>query len=127
VATSSEQNQHRGISALTLSTRHMNRAIAFYKDLGFRLAFRADDGSFATLWAGPTALNITTETDREPTGFWGRGIFEVANVDTFHARCLGAGHEPDFAPRDAPWGERYFHIKDVDGHEISFMTPLEKL
>ena len=26
-----------------------------------------------------------------------------------------AGLTPDFAPRDAPWGERYFHIRDPDG------------
>jgi uncharacterized glyoxalase superfamily protein PhnB len=24
------------------------------------------------------------------------------------------------APADAIWGERYFHITDPDGHEISF-------
>jgi uncharacterized glyoxalase superfamily protein PhnB len=23
-------------------------------------------------------------------------------------------------PRDGSWGERYFHIKDPDGHELSF-------
>ena len=24
------------------------------------------------------------------------------------------------APADAPWGERYFHVLDPDGHELSF-------
>jgi uncharacterized glyoxalase superfamily protein PhnB len=24
------------------------------------------------------------------------------------------------APTDAPWGERYFHLRDPDGHELSF-------
>ncbi|MGH8701888.1 MAG: VOC family protein, partial [Burkholderiales bacterium] len=27
-------------------------------------------------------------------------------------------------PADAPWGERYFHISDPDGHELSFARPL---
>ena len=27
-------------------------------------------------------------------------------------------------PRDAEWGERYFHILDPDGHELSFARPL---
>jgi len=25
-----------------------------------------------------------------------------------------------FRPRDASWGERYFHMPDPDGHELSF-------
>jgi uncharacterized glyoxalase superfamily protein PhnB len=28
------------------------------------------------------------------------------------------------APSDAPWGERYFHVTDPDGHELSFARPL---
>ena len=41
-----------------------------------------------------------------------------------HARVVGAGHAPEFAPRDAAWGERYFHVRDPDGHELSFARPL---
>ncbi|MEC7657646.1 MAG: VOC family protein, partial [Pseudomonadota bacterium] len=26
---------------------------------------------------------------------------------------------------DASWGERYFHITDPDGHELSFAHPLD--
>jgi hypothetical protein len=28
------------------------------------------------------------------------------------------------APRDAEWGERFFHLIDPDGHELSFARPL---
>jgi hypothetical protein len=31
-----------------------------------------------------------------------------------------AGYRPDTAPRDAEWGERFFHLTDPDGHELSF-------
>jgi uncharacterized glyoxalase superfamily protein PhnB len=27
-------------------------------------------------------------------------------------------------PRDAEWGERFFHLTDPDGHELSFAWPL---
>ena len=30
---------------------------------------------------------------------------------------------PDSAPRDAEWGERFFHITDPDGHQLSFAWP----
>ena len=41
-------------------------------------------------------------------------------------RALAAGYSPDTAPRDAEWGERYFHITDPDGHELSFARPLKR-
>ena len=55
---------------------------------------------------------------------WGRAIFYVSDVDAMHARVEAVGYTPDFAPRDAPWGERFFHVTDPDGHEISFAKPL---
>ena len=29
-------------------------------------------------------------------------------------------------PRDGEWGERYFHLRDPDGHELSFAMPITK-
>ena len=57
-------------------------------------------------------------------GIWGRAIFWVDDVDALHARAVAAGLTPAMAPADAPWGERYFHILDPDGHELSFARPL---
>ena len=51
-------------------------------------------------------------------------IFFVDDVDAFHARAIAAGYRPATAPADAPWGERYFHIRDPDGHELSFARPI---
>jgi len=33
------------------------------------------------------------------------------------------GFHPE-SPQDASWGERYFHMPDPDGHELSFAHPL---
>jgi uncharacterized glyoxalase superfamily protein PhnB len=41
-----------------------------------------------------------------------------------YRKALAAGLTPEFEPADAPWGERYFHIVDPDGHELSFAKPL---
>jgi hypothetical protein len=27
---------------------------------------------------------------------------------------------------DAPWGERYFHIREPDGYQLSFAKPIKK-
>jgi catechol 2,3-dioxygenase-like lactoylglutathione lyase family enzyme len=56
--------------------------------------------------------------------WWGRVIFYVADVDALYDRALAAGYQPATAPRDAEWGERFFHLIDPDGHELSFARPL---
>jgi hypothetical protein len=29
-------------------------------------------------------------------------------------------------PKDATWGERYFHVREPDGYQLSFATPIKK-
>jgi uncharacterized glyoxalase superfamily protein PhnB len=41
-----------------------------------------------------------------------RVIFYVTDVDAFYARAA----EPNFVPPDAPYGERYSHLRDPDGY-----------
>ncbi len=43
---------------------------------------------------------------------------------TLPAQALDHGIRPDTTRRDAEWGERYFHVTDPDGHELSFARPL---
>ena len=57
---------------------------------------------------------------------WGRVIFYVEDVDAVDRQAIDAGHHPSFVPTDAPWGERYFHIRDPHGHELSFARPLAR-
>jgi uncharacterized glyoxalase superfamily protein PhnB len=51
-------------------------------------------------------------------------IFYHYDVDALHARVVAAGYRPDTAPGHAEWGERFFHLTDPDGHELSFAWPL---
>jgi uncharacterized glyoxalase superfamily protein PhnB len=51
-------------------------------------------------------------------------IFYVADVDAFWTYLRGKGFHPE-SPRDASWGERYFHTSDPEGHELSFARPLQ--
>ena len=47
-------------------------------------------------------------------------IFYASDVDGMYRHAVAQGLQPQFAPRDAEWGEHYFHITDPDGHELSF-------
>jgi uncharacterized glyoxalase superfamily protein PhnB len=53
-------------------------------------------------------------------------IFHVDDVDAHYRRLTGFGLTTTTQPVDAPWGERYFHIDDPDGHELSFARPLRR-
>lgn len=112
------------ISAVTLATHDMTKAVRFYVALGFPLRYGGEGASFTSFSAGNACLNLTTEGSEREWSWWGRVIFYVSDVDTFHHRACAAGLLPDFSPRDATWGERYFHISDPDRHELSFATPL---
>ena len=110
----------RSINAITLAVSDMGRSVGFYETIGFRLEYLSP--SFATFRIGEQALNLTGEA--EPAGFWGRVIFYVDDVDLMHAKAVEAGLQPAAAPADATWGERYFHLDDPDGHQLSFARPL---
>lgn len=114
----------RSISAITLATHDMARAVAFYRSIGFDLKYGGEHAEFTSFFAGTGFLNLILQPTETVWSWWGRVIFHVDDVDAVHARCVAAGHAPDFAPRDASWGERYFHISDPDGHELSFAKPL---
>jgi uncharacterized glyoxalase superfamily protein PhnB len=112
------------ISAITLATHDMRRAVRFYIALGFELIYGGEDTSFASFRAGSGYLNLTVQHDDRHWAWWGRAIFYVTDVDAMHARVVAAAYEPDTSPQDAAWGERYFHVTDPDGHELSFARPL---
>jgi hypothetical protein len=56
--------------------------------------------------------------------FCGLSIIYHFDVDILYATVIAASYRPDTAPRDAEWGERFFHLTHPDGHEPSFAWPL---
>ena len=114
------------ISAVTLVTTDMARAVRFYEALGFRRTYGGPQASFTSFAVGGNYLNLTAKTTATPLSAWGRVIFHVSDVDAFYNRAIGVGLSPQFAPRNAEWGERFFHLSDPDGHELSFARPLPR-
>jgi len=114
----------QSLNAITLATHDMAKAVTFYQALGFDLDYGGPGETFTSFRAGECHLNLIAATEDQPVSWWGRAIFYVDDVDAMHRAIVAAGLTPDFDPRDAPWGERYFHITDPDGHEISFAKPI---
>jgi catechol 2,3-dioxygenase-like lactoylglutathione lyase family enzyme len=113
-----------GLSAITLATRDMGPAVRFYRTLGFEMLYGGEAAAFTSFRAGPNFLNLIAAPAEGCRPWWGRAIFYVSDVDALYDRTLGAGFSPQGPPRDAPWGERYFHLVDPDGHELSFAKKL---
>jgi len=115
-----------GISAVTLGTHDMLRAVRFYRALGFDVLHGGEESSFTSFRAGTGYLNLIAQPEQRSWSWWGRVIFYVTDVDALHDRASAAGCQPSTVPRDAEWGERYFHLTDLDGHELSFARPLRR-
>jgi catechol 2,3-dioxygenase-like lactoylglutathione lyase family enzyme len=113
------------ISAITLVTADMDKAVTFYEALGFHLLYGGHDAPFTSFRVGSGFLNLQLDPGSAPgAALWGRVVLWVDDVDAMYERAISAGFHPDTSPADATWGERYFHIHDPSGHELSFARPL---
>ena len=72
----------------------------------------------------PTTSIFIAQPAERNWSWWGRVIFYHSDVNSLHASVVAAGYRPDTAPRNGEWGERFFHLTDPDGHELSFAWPL---
>ncbi len=127
------------ISAVTLLVNDMNKSYRFYSKIpGFTLTYSSKN--FITFALGEydgklTHLNLESANqdillDNKLKDF-GRIIFHTDNVDALYHYFKN----DDFVskliiieskPEDAKWGERYFHLRDPDGYQISFAQLLRE-
>jgi catechol 2,3-dioxygenase-like lactoylglutathione lyase family enzyme len=114
----------RLISAVTLATSDMARAVRFYEALGFSMAYGGEASAFTSFRVGTGHLNLTTGDGPRTSRGWARIILYVDDVDAMYAHVVAQGFAPEAPPHDAAWGERYFHVTDPDGYSLSFAQPL---
>lgn len=112
------------VSAVTLATHDMGAAVRFYRALGFEIRYGGEESAFTSFHCGSQFLNLTAQPKDRPWSGWGRIVFYVEDVDLFYAHAKDQGLATETVPRDAPWHERYFHMTDPDGHELSFAKPI---
>src|SRR5438128_2001034 len=91
------------ISAVSLATHDMARAVQFYRALGFSLRSGGEQAAFTSLRAGASYLNLSAQPADRQWSWWGRVIFYVADVDACFAQAVAMGMKPGTTPCDAPW------------------------
>src|SRR5262249_46515754 len=112
------------ISAVTFRVASMKVSVRFYRDaLGMQLLYgggRSEVSSFRGIDPPSALLNLQHGA---PRTYWGPLVFYVEDGGAGLEQFRVLGFMPA-SPRDASWGERYFHMLDPDGHELSFARPL---
>lgn len=111
------------LSAVTFAVRDMPTAVSFYSSFGFNIVYGGPAATFTSLHVGEAYVNLMLQPHHTPA-WWGRVIFHVDDVDALYHTITTRGLSPAHPPRNASWGERFFHIVDPDGNELSFATPL---
>lgn len=113
------------ISAITIKVSDMTRSVHFYKNiLGLKILYGGESAYFSSFCTEDVKHTILNLEQGNSVNIWGRIIFYIKDVDNFWAYIKEKGFNPE-RPRDAQWGERYFHMHDPDGHELSFARALK--
>lgn len=96
----------------------------FYQKLGFKIDSKDDKSIIVSLDGLQLQLfdkekvEFKQYSEIDPSSV---GIFfyiEVDNVDEKHKELISKGLTPATAPKDWPWGNREFVIKDPDGYKF---------
>jgi len=139
------------ISAVTPIVENMERSCRFYSQVpGFKLVYGSSDDTFTTFeieeeeeHKSKMCLNLELgiNNNREPPNLiaendngwkrqhFGRIIFHTEDVDRLYSYFKNNDSISNLIsfenePTNAAWGERYFHIREPDGYQLSFAEPI---
>ena len=130
------------ISAITIFVKNMKDSCMFYSKIPkFEISYGGPDSNFTTFKISQSPdmyLNIQSDSGKQEaekgmsSSNWishHRIIFQTEDVDTLYYYLRNDDTVSNLGkfetkPTDADWGERYFQMRDPDGYEIVFATPI---
>jgi catechol 2,3-dioxygenase-like lactoylglutathione lyase family enzyme len=126
-------NYLQGIDSLMLYVSDVKASVEFYELLGFsRKVLKSDFGAVA---CGPVELHFhdknlvpgryfKKESLAEPKGAGLYIYVAVAQIDAYYRHIVDAGIVTSTEPRDWPWGNREFVVRDPDKYKLVFYERL---
>jgi catechol 2,3-dioxygenase-like lactoylglutathione lyase family enzyme len=133
------------ISGVTLSVKNMEKSCKFYSKIpGFKIVYGGSNAdSFTTFKIGEDItnkmyLNLELRTNNDIAipqlnnrRDFGRIILYTEDVDELYSQfksdvSISKLISFENEPTNALWGERFFHIRDPDGYQLSFAMPIIK-
>ena len=115
------------VTSILLWTQENKVSEKFYKKLGFDVVRSDDQHSLVEL--GGFQITLVNMRDEEEfakdsmAAERGRGVYVyiyVDDVDEQYEKFIKLGIKPATKPRDWPWGNREFIVKDPDGYKLCF-------
>lgn len=125
----------KSLSGLVMYVKDTAKTAVFYEKLGFRFDKReADHVSVYLNWFWidfhPQDKEDKPEFQKEATlEPKGAGLFiyiKVEDVDEFYKGVQAKGLKPSSEPRNWPWGNREFVMRDPDGYKLVFFNKATK-
>ncbi|OGK47905.1 hypothetical protein A2963_03580 [Candidatus Roizmanbacteria bacterium RIFCSPLOWO2_01_FULL_40_13] len=119
----------KSISGIVHYVKDVKKTANFYKALGFKIEINKPDHLSIKLnwfWLDfhPADRENKPEFQKEASfSNKGAGLFlyiSVNDVDEFYKGLLAKGLKPSSKPRDWPWGNREFVVRDPDGYKLVF-------
>ncbi|HEY9386084.1 MAG TPA: VOC family protein [Nitrososphaeraceae archaeon] len=133
------------ISAVTLIIKNMKRSCNFYSHIpGFKLVYGGSSYDSFSTYEIDKKFNTTIKmylnlelsknnhySHNRLIRHFGRIIFHTKDVDKLYFFLKNKNKASkdiifENEPIDAPWGERYFHLREPDGYQLSFAMPIKK-
>lgn len=119
----------KSVSGYVCYVKDINKTANFYEALGFE--FKRKEPNRLTTYLNWFWIDFLASDKEEKPEFKkeanssdkGAGLYiylSVDDVDAFYKNLVDKGLKPSSEPRDWPWGNREFVIRDPDGYKLVF-------
>ena len=126
----------KALNQLSFYVKDTTTSVSFYKKLGFEII--SDDNAVGEVKLGSTNLQFlaqdtTKDMDQsfqkdafgEPKGTGVYIYIQVDGINDYHKSLKDEGISASTEPRDWPWGNREFVVRDPDRYKLVFYEKIK--
>lgn len=123
----------KSIAGIVSYVKDTEKTADFYEGLGFIVTKRSSDQASVRLnwfWidfhdqSHESKAEFQAEAVAQPKGAGTYLYVSVADVDEYYKELTQKGYKPSGEPKDWPWGNREFVLRDPDGYKLVFFKKL---
>jgi catechol 2,3-dioxygenase-like lactoylglutathione lyase family enzyme len=108
----------KSISALVYKVTDMDKTLAFYESLGFKVT--KNDGRIAIVYVNWFSMEFHLVNDIDDSPKDGPLVLASVEVDEFYKGVIATGHKPESELQKTVNGRREFSLRDPNGYLMVF-------
>lgn len=123
----------KSVAGIVFYVKDIKKTAKFYKALGFE--FDKNEPEHVSIYLNWFWMDFHPIDKEDKPDFQkeanaehkGAGMFvyiKVEDVDEFYKGIVKKGLKPSSEPRDWPWGNREFVVRDPDGYKLVFFNKI---